>query len=162
MAEYLRREGYVDLERLLELRARVWVMRVREPRVVAVDFDNADDFDLEPADLVADDYGACQAFADRCRQNPNLPEVIRVPNAALPGTDNLVIFGPRVLSPYQAIHVDQIDVPGGLVADGARPLHTLLEKVRYVGEPHAFLEAWKQGAPFTFEEPDTPILSIGL
>lgn len=162
MAEYLRREGYTNMERLLELRARIWVLRVKEPRVQEVNFDTATEFGLEPADLVADDYGACQNFADRCRREANLPEAIRVPSAALPGTNNLVIFGPRVLAPYDVIPIEQIDVPGSVVAEGAHPLHTLVEQVRFLGEKHPALEAWKSGAEWTFSEPSTEVLNTSL
>lgn len=162
MAEYLRREGYMELERLIELRARVWVLRVEEPRVEEVSFTTATKFGLEPADLVADDHGACQDFADRCRQEADLPEAIRVPSAALPGTDNLVIFGPRVLAPYDVVPIEQIDVPGSVVADGAHPLHTLVDQVRYVGQQHPVLQAWSSGSEWSFSEPSTEVLNIPL
>jgi hypothetical protein len=61
LAEYLRREGYTDLDRVLELKARVWVMRVTEPRVEELNFDTATRYGLEPADLIADDYGLLPA-----------------------------------------------------------------------------------------------------
>ena len=150
------------MERLLELRARIWVLRVKEPRVHEVNFDTATEFGLEPADLVADDYGACQNFADRCRREANLPEAIRVPSAALPGTNNLVIFGPRVLAPYDVIPIEQIDVPGSVVAEGAHPLHTLVEQVRFLGEEHPALEAWSSGNEWTFSEPSTEVLNTSL
>lgn len=159
MAEYLRREGYVDLERLLELRARIWVLQVKEPRVEAVSFDTAVEFGLEPGDLVADDYGSCQMFADRCRNETDMPRAIRVPSAALPGTENVVIFGSRVIAPYDSMHIDQIDVPGSIVAEGAHPLHTLLARTRYIGDAHPHLEAWKQGLEWTYEEPGKELLS---
>jgi hypothetical protein len=162
MAEYLRREGYVSLDRLRELRARIWVVRVREPRVTTITFDNALDFGLEAKDLVADDHGACQVFAERCRSEAQMPEVIRVPNAALPGTENLVIFGPRTLAPYLSVPIDQVDVPGSLVAEGAHPLHSLLDHVRYLGEPHPALEAWKRGTAYDLEEPSTALIGTGL
>lgn len=149
----------MDLERLLELRARVWVLRLQEPRVASITFDNATNFGLEPADLVADDYGACQMFGDRCRQEDDMPKVFRVPSAALPGTDNLVLFAPRVLAPYDSIPIDQIDVPGSIVAEGAHPLHTLIDRVRYVGELHQYLESWKRGAEWSFEEPGRAMLA---
>lgn len=149
----------MELERLLELRARIWVLRVREPRIEEISFESASRFGIEPEHLVADDYGACQDFADRCRHDERLPEVIRVPSAALPGTNNLVIFGPRVLAPYDSIPIDQIDVPGSVVAEGAHPLHSLIGRVRHVGEPHPVLEAWKKGASWEFTEPPTDLLS---
>lgn len=159
MAEYLRREGYVDLERLLELRARIWVLRVRLEHVTSITFGNAPDFGLEPGDLVADDYGACQEFAERCRTDDDLPRTIRVPSAALPGTENLVIFGSRVLSPYHVDPVEEIDIPAGIVADGAHPLHTLINRTRYVGDPHPQLEAWREGVDWLFDEPGRELVT---
>lgn len=150
----------MDVERLVELRARVWVLRVHLSDLTPISFSNASEFGLEPGDLVADDYGACQEFADRCRMNDSLPRAIRVPSAALPGTENLVIFGSRVIAPYHLDPVEEIDIPAGVVADGAHPLHTLINRIRYVGDPHPQFEAWKEGADWSFEEPGRELLHL--
>jgi hypothetical protein len=88
-----------------------------------------------------------------------MPEAIRVPSAALPGTDNLVIFGPRVLAPYNSKAIDQVDVPGSVVAEGSHPLHTLIDRVCYVGESHAQLEAWTKGEAWEFSDPSYELMA---
>ena len=77
-----------------------------------------------------------------------------VPSAALPGTRNVIIFGPRVAAPYLAEPVSSLDIPASITADGGRPLLSLLSMVRFVGDPHAALEARRQGKSFQFTEPD--------
>lgn len=158
-AEFLRDQDRRTLEEVLELRGRLWALRVTVAKQNDLTFDNSRDFGLEPGDLVADDHGPCQSFADRCRANPRSPKVWRVPSAALPGTRNLVIFGPRVASAYLADPIDaEVDVPAAVAADDGRTLHTLPAQVCYVGMPHAEYEAWTRGERLEFEEPPTPLL----
>lgn len=156
-AEYLRRQGLGSPEELRELGLRVWALRVVLERVRELTYDTAPELGLEPKALVADDWGPCQALGDRCREEPAMPDVLRVPSAALPGTRNLVLFGPRVAAPYLVEPLDEVDIPSAVVADGARPLHTLPPLVRYRGEPHAEYEAWRRGRSFVFDEPPTPL-----
>jgi hypothetical protein len=126
--------------------------------VVVLSFDNAGEFDLDPFDLVKDDYGACQEFGERCRQDPGLPKAIQVPSAALPGTENLVIFQPKVRVAYDLDPVDDVDVPATVVAEDARPLHTLLPLVRLRGMTHKAYASWQRGTPYVFLEPPSPLL----
>jgi hypothetical protein len=156
-AELLRRENRRTEAEIDELRARLWVLRLLLPHLPTVTFDSAHEYGIDPGALVADDYGACQDLADRCRGDPDLPMVIRVPSAALPGTANVVIFAPRVAAPYLAIPVSDVDVPASVGAEKAQALHTLPALVRYRGQPHAEFDAWRRGQPFTFEEPPTPM-----
>jgi hypothetical protein len=158
-AEYLRAEERRTIEEVLDLRVRLWVLRLVIPEPSDLTFDNAADLGLRPRDLIADDHGPCQAFGDRCRGNPGTPKVWRVPSAALPGTRNLVVFGPRVASAYLTDPIDpEVDVPVAIAAEDGRALLTLLSKVCYVGMPHAEYQAWLRGAPFEFEEPPTSLL----
>lgn len=159
-AEYMRRAHLISAEELLQVAMRIWVGRIPTSQVVDVSFDTARSFGLDPQDLVSDDYTKCQDFAERCRGNPELPKVIRVPSAALPGSDNIVVFGPRVLAPFQVEAVSDIDLPASVVAEDSRPLHTLVENVRYFGGAHAALEAWHRGEQFRLEEPPTPLFSF--
>ena len=87
-----------------------------------------------------------------------MPTQFICPSAALPGTRNLVLLGPRVAVPYDLTPVAEVDIPASITADGARPLHTLLEAVRHYGDPHAEFEAWRRGQPFEFSEPGWPLL----
>jgi hypothetical protein len=66
----------------------------------------------------------------------------------------VVLFGPRVGSPYLLEPLGEVDVPAGITAHGGRPIASLIELVRFQGDPHAGLEAWRRGAAFSFREPD--------
>lgn len=67
---------------------------------------------------------------------------------------NVVLFGPRVAAPYLTRPVSTLDIPAGITAEHGRPLLSLLAIVRFLGDPHPALEAWQQGASFTFVEPE--------
>ena len=157
-AEYLRRENFRTRDQLLEVSGRLWVTRLRVPDdALDLGFDNARTVGVEPEDLVGPDYAPCQAFADRWRADETNPQVILVPSAALPGTKNVVIFGPRVRIPYAWSAVDpDVDVAASVVAERARPPLTLPQVVCYRGGVHAGLEAWRAGQPFTAVEPPVP------
>jgi hypothetical protein len=81
-------------------------------------------------------------------------EGLIVPSAALPGTRNVVLFGPRVAAPYLTQPVSTLDVPASITADGARPPTSLTSVVRFAGDRHAALSAWRNGIDFRFAEPD--------
>jgi hypothetical protein len=76
-----------------------------------------------------------------------------VPSAALPGTNNVVLFGERAAAPYGVDPVSPVDVPAAITADRARPPLGLLGRVRRRGAPCAALEAWRADEPFRFVEP---------
>lgn len=152
-AEFLRRDDRRTHEELDQLRGSIWVMRLEVPshplevllentgeteRVlgyVDLTFDRAVLYGLSAKDLVSDDYSACQDFAERCLGDPNGPRILCVPNAALPGTRNLVIFGERLAVPYEATTWDPaIDVRSAMVADRAKPPPDVLARVRFSGE----------------------------
>ena len=107
---------------------------------------------IEPQQLIGDDYGPCQQLGEQ-RLDLGLPNALTVPSAALPGTDNLVVFGPLVGSPYSAEALSPDDVPVSIAADYARPPETLLPLVRHVGARHDEYVAWSSGEPFRFREP---------
>jgi len=156
-AELLRGEDRRQPGEVREFRMRLWVLRVRVANIADLTFDTAEDYDVRAGDLVSDDYGACQEFADRHRADPKLPDILRVPSAALPGTRNLVILGPRVGAPYLAEPVSDIDIPTSVAAERGQALHALPQLIRYRGEPHAEFEAWQRGETLAFVEPPTPL-----
>lgn len=112
---------------------------------------------LSAEDLVDDDLGPCQAFAAALRADPAAPKAIIAPSAALPGTRNLILLGPRVLSPYVVDPVDTvIDAPATLTAvRGHAPLN-LRDLVHYrgAGVPHSGLAAWQADEELERLEPD--------
>jgi RES domain-containing protein len=144
-AEYLRTNELRDDERLAERRLRIWSLQLDLSNAVEVNFDNAENYGLEPDDLVGDDHRPCQLLADRFRGDPVLPSTILVPSAALPGTRNVVIFGERVRIPYDWTPIDDVDVPACVIAERSQPPQGLAELVCYPGESHIGLDAWRAG-----------------
>jgi RES domain-containing protein len=149
-AELLRFDGRVTEAESQELRLPLWTfffdLAVEE--VLRITFDNASDYGLGPEDLVADDYGSCQAFAAGLREGSETSaNVLVVPSAALPGTENLVILAPRVVSPYDVKPIQDVDVATSLAAVRARPPYGLAAFVHHksTGTRHAGLEAWESG-----------------
>lgn len=119
-------------------------------------YDTAPDLGLRPEDLVADDYGPCQAFGDRCRAEKGMPHLFTTPSAALPGTRNLVVLEERVPSPFSIEPIDEVDLPATLVGEDATAPTSVLGFVRYIGEPHPEYEAWRNGRAFEFMDPPLP------
>ena len=89
------------------------------------------------------DHERCRAFADALRNERSAPPLLRVPSAALPGTENLVIFGPRVAIPWNVEPIDESELSVSVAAEQARPPDALLDLVRFRGEAHAGLDAWR-------------------
>lgn len=160
-AELLRNEDRRTRERALQMRYPLWAIRVTladDP--VELTFDDALTFGVDPADLVADDHGPCRALADSFRGRG--PHAFFAPSAALPGTTNLVVLEPRVLTSWSAVPVDEQDWPGSLAAqDGCCP-EGLWELVRYRGRrtPHPAYAAWRAGERLAFSEPDVTMASL--
>lgn len=151
-AERLRALGPARVKDRATFKWRTWVSRHVSENLVHIDFDSASSFGITPENLVSDDYGACQWLATQLRDGE--VEAIRVPSAALPGTDNLILFGPRVVSPYLLEPIDPaIDVATGHAAEWSIPPEELLALVRWHGERHAALDAWRRGVPFEFRDP---------
>lgn len=151
-AEIIRGQGLTDVGAVNELRQRVWAARL-SVSPTEITFENAPSFGLEPHHLISDDYGACQDFGDRCLRFAEQPKVIVVPSAALPGTKNLVMFGPRVMVPYLVEPLGSEDSPSSIVAEEALPPEALIPLVRQFGEEHEGLMAWEGGEELEFEEP---------
>ena len=147
-AEFMRAEELRDVSLIAQ---RVWAARIDLDGVLRVGFAEAADHGLRPGDLVSDDHRACRRLAARARESGAAGLI--VPSAALPGTENLVLFGARVASPWTAHSLGPLDVPAGLTADGARPPAGLDAFVRYRGTAHAGLDAWRAGIEEPFPEP---------
>ena len=136
-AELLRYDDRRTPGEAADLRARLWVGRLELAGVRRIGFADAGRVQLAPHDLVADDWSACQSLARRLRSRRRAPTGLRVPSAALPGTENLVLFGERVAVPYDAEPVDAaLDVPVAHAAEAATALAELLPRVRWRGTPH--------------------------
>lgn len=150
-AEFLRAHDLREPEQVRMVSQRVWALRVEVEPLASVGFEQAGEFRLRPGDLVSDDHRACRRLARRVREAGAQGMV--VPSAALPGTLNVVLFGARVSAPYLIDPLSPLDVPASITADGGRPPTGLAEAVRYRGDLHRGLEAYKAGRPFSFQEP---------
>jgi hypothetical protein len=114
---------------------------VDDDRVQVITFDNCESFGITPDELVGSDYQPTQQLAGRIRAAGATG--LKAPSAALPGTDNLVLFGPRVSLPYLEVPVTADEWPTGHLSDGARPAREILGLVCWLGSPHLGLEHWK-------------------
>lgn len=143
-----------DVDRADTIQANLWAVLLDAEGSVDITFDNcAPDYGITPQELVGDDYAPTQALATRLRGAGAAG--FRVPSAALPGTDNLILFGPRVSHPYLEFPVTPEECPTGHLSDGARPALEVLPLVRFTGAPHGGLDAWI--ATGTYERLDDPL-----
>lgn len=142
-AEQLRFHGIRTVDEARELRLRPWVARVPLlDDAPIITFDTAEEHGVDPEVLINDDWGPCQAWAASLAVS-----AIVVPSAALPGTSNLVMFGPRVRSLFGVEPFDPaVDVPCTPYAQDATVIGDLLPFVRFRGSAHADYEAWVRGA----------------
>jgi RES domain-containing protein len=143
LAETLRWRNVKAPEFVAELRTRLWGAEFSDDSILRVTFDSAEEHGISPEDLVAEDYEACQQWADGIRDRV---QGVTVPSAALPGTDNLVLFGPRVRIPYGTTPVNaQVEGPSDPTAEAGQPPSDLLRYVRWRGDSHPGLDAWRRG-----------------
>lgn len=146
-AEYLRAQGISQPSDADEIASRTWAATfvLADDAVARVTFENAPDWGIDAERLVDDDYTTCQDLGRKLRRSH---DALIVPSAALAGTSNLVLFGPRVISPYGAPPVDpELDIPSAPTSDRGRPPAALLDLVRHKGTAHLSLVAWRAGAP---------------
>lgn len=151
LAELMRNADLRSPDQVRAVQTRTWALEVPLDDLPEIGFDTADQLGISAEDLVADDRSACQQLAAELRGQ--VPGIV-VPSAALPATRNVVLFGPRVAAPYLTEPVSALDIPASITAEHARPLFSLLDIVRFVGDPHPALEAWQQGVSFSFVEPE--------
>ncbi len=150
-AEYFRNMNVRTADEADEIILRPWAAELELPDdVVDLNFDTAGGLGLAPEDLVDDDQSACRAWVASHR-----PSALLVPSAALPGTTNVVVYGPRVRSRYGVPPVDPVtDIPCDPVAGRAILLEALLGCVRWRGDVHSGLEAWHNG----LDQPLPPVV----
>lgn len=151
LAELMRNAELRSPEQVRAISTRTWALDVPIDDLPEITFATAERFGITAEQLVDDDYGPCQELAVALRAQV---EGVIVPSAALPGTRNVVLFGPRVAAPYLTHPVSTLDVPASITADGARPPVSLMSVVRFAGDAHAALSAWRNGIDFRFVEPN--------
>lgn len=153
-AEMSRAHGISQPDEIGDLRLLMWAASVDLDGFAHVTFDNATEHGIDPESLVAENYRATQDLARRLRES-GFPGLV-VPSAALPGTSNAVLFGPRVLSPYLHEPFDPEQVSTAHIADTA-PAIEVSALVRRRGADHDTFVTWQQtGRAPAFVDPPVP------
>jgi hypothetical protein len=133
-AEAMRRFDTRTRERARRLDIRTWVLRVPDGEFVDLEFDDR---------WIDDDWSACQELGDTLRRSG--ARGLIAPSAALPGTRNVVVFGPCSASPYD-VPFRAGEIPASITGEHGSALETLVGLVRFRGQPHP-------GRDFVFREP---------
>lgn len=134
-AELIRNENLRSEADLSLVAMPLWQAQIDHARIADYrDFESAELAGFDPESLIDDDQSACQAEGQRLRASDFAG--VLYPSAALPGEQNLVLFGPRILLPWGASRRLASGIPGSRLTVGAPP-RDLLPRVRHVGARHA-------------------------
>ena len=133
-AEAMRRFGTRTHEAARRLDIRTWALKLPDDGLIDLEFDER---------WVADDWSACQELGDMLRESGTRGVI--VPSAALPGTKNVVLFGPFSASPYD-VPIRAAELPASITGEHGSALATLVERVRFRGQRHP-------GRDYVFREP---------
>lgn len=136
-----------------DLLLNLWVAVVDVDEVVRVGFGDCAGYGLTPDELVGDDYTRTQALAEAVRDGGAAAMI--VPSAALPGTENLIVFGARVLHPFLATPIVAEEIPTGHLSDAAAAPAEVAPYVRWLGRPHRAVQQWE--ATGTYDPFDDPL-----
>jgi hypothetical protein len=133
-AEKLRHEDLKTESDAAMYTTTLWELRVNEGFVVDYStFEKAEDAGFPPEALVEDDHERCQWEAQRLLGLG--AGGILSPSAALPGSINLTLFGPRVEVKWDARTGVASAIPAQRLAEGHPPAG-LVKRVRYFGGEH--------------------------
>ncbi len=139
-AEMLRHENLRSESDASHYRTTIWQLQVDSGAIVDYStFELAEGAGFDPEALVSDDYEFCQAEA-RWLVSHNARGVL-APSAALPGSTNLTLFGPRVRVRWGTPVKLASSVPAQPISTGAPPTG-LIERVRYYGQREPKLEEY--------------------
>lgn len=136
------------------LKLNLWTAML-EMDCVRIDFENCVGHQITPEQLVGDDYEPTQALAERVEAS-GVPAMV-VPSAALPGTENVILFGRRLSADYLAEPFSEEEIPTGHLSDMARaPQEVITENLLCgFGTQHRGLLHWRDtGELFVLEDPD--------
>lgn len=138
-AELIRNEELRAEDEVAMVSVSMWAVLL-EGGVIAdySTFEKAERAGFGPAALVAEDYEQCQAEGARLRK-AGFSGVI-APSAALPGTLNVTLFGPRMMSTWDRPSFLASSIPATIITKGAPP-PGLLPRVRFFGTSHRGLVA---------------------
>jgi hypothetical protein len=134
-AELIRNENLRSEADLALVQIPLWQASIELGNVADYgDFATAERANFDPEALIDDNQTACRAEGRRLRE-AGFAGVL-YPSSALPGEQNLVLFGPRILLPWGAPRRLTSGVPANKLTIGAPP-RDLLPRVRHVGARHA-------------------------
>ena len=134
-AELIRNENLRSEADLSLVAMPLWQLQIEQSRVADYrDFETAEQAGFKPESLIDDDQDACRLEGRRLKE-AGFAGVL-YPSAALPGEQNLALFGPRILLPWGAPRLLASGIPGMRLTVGAPP-KDLLPRVRHAGARHA-------------------------
>lgn len=143
-AELIRAEELRTEQETTLVRMPIWAAEVNVQRIAYYStFDRAEAAGFPPEALIEDDYSICQAEGRRLRDAG--VQGVLAPSAALSGSKNLTLFGPRIASTWDLRPLLASSIPAMKMAVGAPP-EGIVERVRHRGEPHALYEEFRASA----------------
>jgi RES domain-containing protein len=146
-AEELRTEDEMGL-----IRMPMWVADIHVGKIADYgDFDKAQAAGFSPEALIDDNHTFCQEEGQRLR-GLGFNGVI-APSAALPGSTNLTLFGPRIASSWGSPPILASSIPTHQIAIGAPPAG-IAGRVRFPGERHETFECWVKTRASTSDADD--------
>jgi RES domain-containing protein len=139
-ADLIRSEELRSEEEVAMVKMPLWVASVDQSTVVDYsEFSYAEEAGFVAEALVEDDHQRCQAEGKRLRALGYTG--VLAPSAALPDELNLTIFGARVSIAWGSKQALASAIPAKVLMNGSPPAG-LVERVRFIGQPHAAYEAW--------------------
>lgn len=136
-AEKLRAENLRTEAESRTFSTTLWQLRIDEGAIVDYrTFEQASDVGFSPEALVDDDHERCQAEAQWLKSLG--ARGVLSPSAALPGTTNLTLFGPRSPIAWNTTVKLASSIPTQRLSTGNAPAG-LVSRVRYYGDAHADL-----------------------
>ncbi len=144
IAEMLRHEDLRTDEVASHYRTTLWQMRVDEGCVADYStFEKVQAAGFPPEALVEDDHERCQAEA-RWLMGQGVRALLS-PSAALVGSINLTIFGPRVHIPWNS-HATLASAMAAQPISTGPPPAGLAAMVRFFGQSHGGLTAYREAS----------------
>jgi len=141
-AELIRSDNLRSDADLALVQMPLWQAMIEQVHIADYsDFETAERANFNPEALVDDEQAACRAEGRRLRE-AGFAGVL-YPSAALPGEQNLVLFGPRILLPWGAARRLASGIPAINLTVGSPP-RELLARVRHVGARHAGLSEYQR------------------
>lgn len=132
-AELVRHESLRDPRTAAELRLSLWALRIDEGAILDLSTPGrARDQEVDWADLVSEDWGPCQALGRRIVEGGG--RGVLSPNAALPGSLSLTLFGPRSDLTWGREPALSLQIPARELATGS-PGRGVLRATRHRGDP---------------------------